>query len=217
MGRCSSSLLAARQAELRRTQLARSSRRHIEGAVGCRLTTQCYGAQLRWRGWLSIYLDPQPPLSTFQVGGNRSTRRKPTTFGRALTSNSSHMSVASSNRDSSPWSQRWKVLALTIAPPKPRVCSEFVSFFIIIKERSYCDCLKTTSAKVPSAVYICVTVISFFVKVPVLSEQITVAQPVTKTTWNKMNCRTWLGDITLKRAKTQSMLKQPVNGWSQNF
>ena len=25
------------------------------------------------------------PLSTFPVGGNRSTRRKPTTFGRALT------------------------------------------------------------------------------------------------------------------------------------
>ena len=27
----------------------------------------------------------QPPLSTFPVGGNWSTRRKPTTFGRALT------------------------------------------------------------------------------------------------------------------------------------
>ena len=100
-----SSLLAAGRAELRRTQLTRSSRRHIEGAAGCRLTTQCYGAQLRWKGWLSIYLDPQPTLSTFQVGGNRSTQRKPTTFGRALT-NSSHMNVASPNRDSNPRSQR---------------------------------------------------------------------------------------------------------------
>ena len=95
-GRCSSSLLAAGRGDLRRTQLTRSSRRHIEGAAGCRLTTQCYGAQLRWKGWLSILLDRQPTLSTFQVGGNRSTRRKPTTFGRALT-NSSHMSVASPN------------------------------------------------------------------------------------------------------------------------
>ena len=109
VGRCSSSLLAAGRAELRRTQLTRSSR----------LTTQCYGAQLRWKGWLSIYLDPQPTLSTFQVGGNRSTRRKPTTFGRALT-NSSHMSVASPKRDWNPGSQRWKALALTIAPPKPQ-------------------------------------------------------------------------------------------------
>ena len=99
--RCSSSLLAAGRAELRRTQLTRSSRRHIEGAAGCRLTTQCYGAQLRWKGWLSIHLDPEPTLSTFQVGGNRSTRRKPTTFGRALT-NSSHMSVASPNQWSEP-------------------------------------------------------------------------------------------------------------------
>ena len=50
-----------------------------------------YGAQLRWNGWLSIYLDPQPAaLSTFQIGGNRSIRRKPTTFGGALT-NSSHI------------------------------------------------------------------------------------------------------------------------------
>ena len=106
---CSSSLLAAGRAELRRTQLTRSSRRHIEGAAGCRLTTQCYGAQLRWKGWPSIYLDPQSTLSTFQVGGNRSTRRKPTTFGRTLT-NSSHMSVASPNRDSNPRSQRWKAL-----------------------------------------------------------------------------------------------------------
>ena len=120
MGRCSSSLLTAGRAELRRTQLTRSSRRHIEGAAGCRLTTQCYGEQLRWKGWLSIYLDPQPTLSKFQVGGNRSTRRKPTTFGRALT-NSSHMSVASPNRDSNPWSQRWKALALTIVPPKSRI------------------------------------------------------------------------------------------------
>ena len=84
-GRCSSSLLAAGRAELRMTQLTRSSRRHIEGAAGCRLTTQRYGAQLRWKGWLCIYLDPQPTLSTFQVGGNRSKpTRKPTTFGRAL-------------------------------------------------------------------------------------------------------------------------------------
>ena len=30
------------------------------------------------------------PLSTFSVGGNRSTRRKPTTFGRALTILFSH-------------------------------------------------------------------------------------------------------------------------------
>jgi hypothetical protein len=35
----------------------------------------------------------QPSLSTFPVWGNRSTRRKPTTFGRALT-DSSHESVA---------------------------------------------------------------------------------------------------------------------------
>jgi hypothetical protein len=35
------------------------------------------------------------PLSTFPVGGNRSTRRKPTTFGRALTDSIfSHESVA---------------------------------------------------------------------------------------------------------------------------
>ena len=67
------------------------SRRHIEGAAGCRLTIQCYGAQLRWKGWPSIYLDSQPILSTLQVGGNQSTWRKATTFGRALT-NSSHMS-----------------------------------------------------------------------------------------------------------------------------
>ena len=128
-GRCSSFLLAAGRAELRRTQLTRSSRRHIEGAAGCRLTTQCYGAQLRWKGWLSIYLNRQPTLSTFQVGGNRSTRRKPTTFGRALT-NSSHMSVASPNRDSNPRTQRLKALALTIAPPKPQVYAnmEFLSF-----------------------------------------------------------------------------------------
>ena len=119
MGRCSSSWLAAGRAELQRTQLWRSScRRHIEGVAGCRLTTQCYGAQLRWKGWPSIYLDPQPTLSTFQVGGNRSTRRKPTTFGRT---NSSHMSVASPNRDLNPRSQRWKALALTIAPPKPLI------------------------------------------------------------------------------------------------
>ena len=31
-----------------------------------------------------------PTLSTFPVGGNRSTRRKPTTFGRALTILFSH-------------------------------------------------------------------------------------------------------------------------------
>ena len=31
-----------------------------------------------------------PTLSTFPVGGNRSTRRKPTTFGRALTMLFSH-------------------------------------------------------------------------------------------------------------------------------
>ena len=31
-----------------------------------------------------------PTLSTFPVGGNRSTRRKPTTFGRALTLLFSH-------------------------------------------------------------------------------------------------------------------------------
>ena len=47
----------------------------------------------------------QPALSTFQVGGNRSTWRKPTTFGRALT-NFSHMSVASPKRDSNPRSRR---------------------------------------------------------------------------------------------------------------
>ena len=70
MGRCSSFLLAAGRAELRRTQFTRSSRRNIEGAAGCCLTTQCYGAQLRWKGWPSIYLDPQPTLSTFQVGRN---------------------------------------------------------------------------------------------------------------------------------------------------
>jgi hypothetical protein len=39
--------------------------------------------------WLS--LSYKPTLSTFRVGGNRSTRRKPTTFGRALT-DSFHMS-----------------------------------------------------------------------------------------------------------------------------
>ena len=117
VGRCSSSLLAAGRAELQRTQLKRSSRRHIEGAAGCRLTTQGYGAQLRWKGWLSIYFDPQPTLSTFQVGGNRSTRRKPTTFGRALTYSNSHMSVASPSRDSN----------LTIAPPKP-LETQFVVF-----------------------------------------------------------------------------------------
>ena len=63
--------------------------------------------------------DPQPTTATNPVnissGRNLSTRRKPTTFGRALT-NSSHMSVASPNRDSNPRSQSWKALALTIAP-----------------------------------------------------------------------------------------------------
>ena len=79
-GAHASSLLAAGRAELRRTQLTWSGRRHVEGAAGCRLTTQCYGAQLGWKGCLSVYLGPQPTLSTFQVGGNQSTKRKPTTF-----------------------------------------------------------------------------------------------------------------------------------------
>ena len=80
-----------------------SSRGIVEGilkaprAAALRVTTiqcnKCYGAQLRWKSWLSIFLDPQPTLSTFQVGGNRSTRRKPTTFGRALT-NSSHPTIS---------------------------------------------------------------------------------------------------------------------------
>ena len=71
-------------------------------------------------GW-GIYLDPQPTLSTFQVGGIYwSTWRKPTTIGRALT-NSSHMSVPRPIRDSNPRSHRWKAHALTIEPQKPRV------------------------------------------------------------------------------------------------
>ena len=40
----------------------------------------------------------QPTLSTFPVGGNRSTQRKPTTFGRALTE-SFHISLMSSLRE----------------------------------------------------------------------------------------------------------------------
>ena len=43
--------------------------------------------------------------SILQVRGNRSTVRKPTTFGRSLT-NSSHMSVVSLNRDSNPRGER---------------------------------------------------------------------------------------------------------------
>ena len=45
--------------------------------------------------------------------------------------------------------------------------------FIKLKFKNY----ETTSACVPSAEYIFVTVISFFVRVPVLSEHITLAQP----------------------------------------
>ncbi len=50
-----------------------------------------HGAQLRWKGQLGL---TQPTLSIFPVGGNRSTRRKPTTFGRALT-NSFHITIIS--------------------------------------------------------------------------------------------------------------------------
>ena len=67
----------------------------------------------------------------------------PTTFGRALT-NSSHMSVASPNRDSNPRSQRWKALALTIAPPKP-LPKHPVSHTII-----YCQFLETMQYKYDS-------------------------------------------------------------------
>ena len=49
--------LQAGRAELRRTQRTRSSQRHIEGAAGCRLTTQCYGAQVRWWKGLAEYLN----------------------------------------------------------------------------------------------------------------------------------------------------------------
>jgi hypothetical protein len=42
----------------------------------------------------SVWSLSQPTLSTFPVGGNRSARRKPTTFGRALT-DSFDMSVMS--------------------------------------------------------------------------------------------------------------------------
>ena len=59
----------------------RSSRSLVEGvlrapraaALRPNVTEHSYGR----KGWLSIYFDPQPTLSTFQVGGNRSTRRKP--------------------------------------------------------------------------------------------------------------------------------------------
>jgi hypothetical protein len=39
-----------------------------------------HGAQLRWKGQLGA--NPKPTLSTFPVGGNRSTRERPETFGR---------------------------------------------------------------------------------------------------------------------------------------
>ena len=75
----SSSLLAAGRAELRRTQLTRSSRRWKAYWRRCWLPPydpmlQSTGA---WKGWPSIYLDPQPTLSTFQVGENRSTGENP--------------------------------------------------------------------------------------------------------------------------------------------
>ena len=57
-------------------------------------------------------------LWRFPVGGNQSTWRKPTTFGRALT-NSFHIIVMSLKWGSNPQSQRWKALALTIGSTKP--------------------------------------------------------------------------------------------------
>ena len=70
-----------------------------------------------------------PTLSTFPVGGNRSTRRKPTTFGRALTLLFSHedwvrVRLAGDRARNlrgerkSEWSDHYTTEAPT--PPKPR-------------------------------------------------------------------------------------------------
>ena len=63
-----------------------------------------------------------PVLSTFPVGGNRSTRRKPTTFGRALTDSFHASPYTSPKRDLKPRSQKWKAA--------PQVTCKFFIYFL---------------------------------------------------------------------------------------
>ena len=98
-------------------------------------------SQLLWAR--STYLT----LSTFPVGGNRSTRRKPTTFGRALTLLFSHEDwvrrfeigglklkpgLSSSCNRFSPWLK----LLLTLLTHRSTILSCFIYFSLFSKHRS---------------------------------------------------------------------------------
>ena len=80
-------ILTYRSPELRRTQL---NLIETKGAI----ILVHHGAQLRPRVSLGY---SQPSMSTFPVGGNQSTQRKPTNFGGALR-DSFHISVMSPQR-----------------------------------------------------------------------------------------------------------------------
>jgi hypothetical protein len=82
---------------------------------------------------------PNSPCQLSLWEETRSTRRKPTTFGRALTFYSFRMRTGFESH----WevlteiSKRWKASALTTSPPKPQVivlC--FLSEFMLICARS---------------------------------------------------------------------------------
>jgi hypothetical protein len=78
---------------LRRTQLNLIQWRLSKGASGSHLMTHVWSwSTLTVEG--SVWGLSQPTLSTFPVGGNRSTRRKSTSFGRTLT-DSFHTSCTS--------------------------------------------------------------------------------------------------------------------------
>jgi hypothetical protein len=84
-----------------------SSRRLTKGASGSHLMTHVRSRSTATveRSVRGASPNLQPTLSTFSMGGNRSTQRKPTTFSRALT-NSFPISVIIPMWGSNPQSQR---------------------------------------------------------------------------------------------------------------